>query len=291
MGRLTTAISEQDRLWRDGDQGLVFDPNDGSSGTATFLADAPAFFRRIEQESFGCDDGTPEQAMALFARAAAAPADPDRAMVALRDHGGQEWRDLLASGISGLRAGAVIHTDKGEYPIEDIQAGQRVLTRDHGFQTVVWTGQRDLGTDDGADELDVGAVVIEAGALGPNMPTQRMVMSQHQCLLVEGPRTKLLFGEREVFVPAGHLVGYPGISLATTAPAAFIYIMCEAHEVIWLDGIWTESFRSGRVDDTMEDARQDDDFASVSEENAVRLVSPAMARRILKRHEADILLA
>ena len=40
--------------------------------------------------------------------------------------------------------GTLIATPKGEVPVENLRAGDRVITRDNGIQEIRWTGLRAL---------------------------------------------------------------------------------------------------------------------------------------------------
>jgi hypothetical protein len=175
--------------------------------------------------------------------------------------------------------------------VEAIRIGDRVLTRDRGFQPIRWVGRRQLTEPEMADAPHLAAVRIAKGALGPDMPTRDMHLSPQHRLLVQGPRTKLLFGDTEVLVPALHLVGYPGISRADTVSTDYIHIMCDHHEVIWSDGIWTESFQPG--DQTLAglDAAQRYELEEIFPTLRAQPAQFAAARRTLRRHEADLLLS
>lgn len=217
--------------------------------------------------------------------------NPENGVATFRDGGTLAFRNIEKVVIPCFTAGTIIQTDRGQVPVQDIRPGHRVLTRDRGFQRIVWTGSRHLTTAEQAARPDLRPVLIARGALGPAMPDRPMAVSPQHRLLVEGPRTKLLFGEREVLVPAVHLVGYPGITRAAVAPVQYVHVMCAAHEVLWSDGIWTESFQPG--DQTLSglDAAQRIEI----EELFPQLATPGhvfpAARRTLRRHEADLLLA
>ncbi len=44
--------------------------------------------------------------------------------------------------------GTLIATPRGEVPVEDLKAGDRVITRDNGIQQIRWAGRKDLGWHD-----------------------------------------------------------------------------------------------------------------------------------------------
>ena len=139
--------------------------------------------------------------------------------------------------------GTLIDTARGRVAVEDLAVGDRVLTRDHGYQELAWTGRREMSMADLAASPDNIPVRIAASALGRALPERDMVVSPRHRMLVTGARAELMFGEREVLVAAGDLMGLPGVSRVTEGPVSYIHVMCEAHQIIRAEGAWTESFQ------------------------------------------------
>jgi Hint domain len=71
----------------------------------------------------------------------------------------------------------------------------------------------------------------------------------------------------------------------------YIHIMCDQHEVIMSDGIWTESFQPGDQTLAGMDAAQRYELELLFAELAPGGAGFAAVRRTLRRHEADLLLA
>ncbi len=251
-----------------------FDPTDPASSDVLFLAEDAAVFARFEA-ALVADTGLADGRTASPYDDAAAPAstvtDPET-----------NWSIAPC-----LMAGALLQTDKGEVAAQDLRPGQRILTRDKGFQTVLWVGYRQIAAQDMHADPGLRPVQIAAGALGPNLPSAPMQVPLSQRMLVEGPRTKLMFGAREVFVPAAHLLGYPGIAAAPIADVMAVQLLCAAHEVIWVDGVWTETHQAGAFTSMQTGTAQHAEIAELTPENAPQTA----ARRTLRRHEADLLLA
>lgn len=74
-------------------------------------------------------------------------------------------------------AGTLIETADGPRPVEALQPGDLVLTRDHGLQPLVWVGQSQID----AARLDscpnLRPIVIEPGALGRGLPQRPLTVS------------------------------------------------------------------------------------------------------------------
>ncbi|MBW6506389.1 MAG: Hint domain-containing protein [Rhodobacteraceae bacterium] len=189
--------------------------------------------------------------------------------------------------------GTLIETKAGPLPVERLRVGQKVLTRDNGFQRIRWIGRRGLCAGDLAANPALQPVLIRQGALGSGLPTADLRVSPQHRMLLSGARADLLFGEPEVLAAALHLVGQPGIERALCDSVTYLHMMFDAHEIILADGAWTESFQPG--DGTLsglDNAQRVELFAVFPE---LRLPAArrgyAAARRSLKAHEVGVLLA
>ena len=143
--------------------------------------------------------------------------------------------------------GTLIDTLRGRIAVEDLSVGDKVLTRDHGYQELTWTGRRELTMAELAVSPSIVPVRIEAGALGAGLPERDMTVSPRHRMLITGARAELMFGEREVLVAAGDLLDLPGVSRVTDAPVTYIHVMCDSHQIIRAEGAWSESFQPSEV--------------------------------------------
>ncbi len=187
--------------------------------------------------------------------------------------------------------GTLIQSLNGDVAVETLVAGDMVLTRDHGYQPLRWTGRRDLSVAELAAQTKLHPVVIRAGALGRNLPAQDMMVSPQHRMLITGPRVEMMFGEPEVLVAATHLVGQAGISRAHPASVSYIHIMFDQHQIIRANGCWTESFQPGAL--TLQSMQQDQRDELMTLFPALEAVAPLYpsARLSLKAHEARVLMA
>ncbi len=85
-------------------------------------------------------------------------------------------------------------------------------------------------------------VLIRAGALGDGRPFRDMLVSPTHRMLVTPDIADLRTGVTELLVAAEFLVGLPGISRASTLGVSYLHVLCDRHQVILVDGAWTESF-------------------------------------------------
>ncbi|HHX91141.1 MAG TPA: Hint domain-containing protein, partial [Paracoccus sp.] len=140
--------------------------------------------------------------------------------------------------------GTRIDTARGAVAVEDLVAGDKVLTRDNGYQPLAWTGRKDLDAATVAAHPGLAPVRIAAGALGAGLPARDLRVSPRHRMLISGPRAALMFGEREVLVAAADLLGLPGITQdAPGGAVSYVHVMCPGHEILRAEGSWSESFQ------------------------------------------------
>jgi hypothetical protein len=130
--------------------------------------------------------------------------------------------------------GALIRTPDGEKPVEDLVAGDLVMTADHGAQPIRWIGRRRVEAD-GA----MAPVEISAGALGAHSAFR--VSPQHK-MLIGGWQAELLFGASEVLVPAKALINDETINRRIGGQVVYYHLLFASHEIIFSNGIPSESF-------------------------------------------------
>lgn len=222
------------------------------------------------------------------------PENPENGTVEFLDQDGNVIGTMTFSNIEAVVAcftpGAMILTETGEIAVEDLQPGDRVLTRDHGYQAIRWIGRRDLTAAELAIEPRFNPVVIAAGALGAGLPHRAMAVSPQHRMLITGPQSELLFGEHEVLIAAKHLVGRAGIEQRLTSGVSYIHILFDAHEIVRADGAWSESFQPGaQTLDSMDEDQRAEILALFPELRSNTEAFPA-ARLALKGREARVLI-
>jgi len=214
----------------------------------------------------------------------------------IRDASGGELGRVYFTEIENIipcfTPGTLIATPRGEKPVEDLQPGDRVITRDNGLQEIRWVGHRALGAQDLRNAPHLKPVRIRAGALGHGLPERDMLVSPQHRVLFSSEQASLYFGEREVLAAARHLTGMEGIDVVDARGTTYIHFMFDQHEVILSNGAWTESFQPGeQVLDGMGIAQRDEIFELFPElREAQGLEAYQAARRSLKKHEARLLV-
>lgn len=182
-------------------------------------------------------------------------------------------------------AGTRIQTPEGPRRVEDLRAGDRVITLDAGAQVLRWVGGGMVCASD-----EALPVVIEAGALDNDADLR---VSGRHLLLLRGADCELLFGEYEVLAAARDLIGLPGIR-RETAPRRLRYchLLLDRHQVLLAEGTGAESLHPGPQAMAALPVRARAALAATFLPwELERLACQPAARRVLRRHEARLLVA
>lgn len=182
-------------------------------------------------------------------------------------------------------AGTLIRTVAGEVPVERLRPGDLVLTHDDGPQPLRWIGRRRVPAE-GA----LAPIEIRAGTFGAH---RRLMVSPQHRILVRDAAAELLFGEAEVLVAARDLVNGDSVRVRPGGTVEYVHILFDAHQVVWSDGLASESFLPGPQTSGLFEARVVAEIATLFPEIDVASgqgYGPA-ARRTLRRHEVQVLRA
>ena len=188
--------------------------------------------------------------------------------------------------------GTLILTPKGQVAIEELEAGDRVITRDHGVQCIRWIGATTLSARYVAANPSLRPILIRKGALGENLPEQDMRLSRQHRVLVRDWRSELMFGvEGGVLVPAFSLCNDKTVIAETpTEDVIYIHMAFDDHEVVYADGVEAESFHPAeRTVAHMSNAQRTELFALFPELQHGDGFAFDSARRQARGQEARVL--
>ena len=138
--------------------------------------------------------------------------------------------------------GTQIDTPHGEIAIEDLDAGDEILTIDGKTQLISWIGHARFSALELALEPLLRPMRIRAGALPGGRPGQDLLVSQSHRLLLDDWRAAYLYGEDEILVPACSL--HNGHSVCIACPPAgidYFHIMTERSSLVCANGLWAET--------------------------------------------------
>lgn len=175
--------------------------------------------------------------------------------------------DRTHSGAGARAAGGVIcftpdtrlATPYGPRMIRDLRQGDLIETRDNGPQEVLWTGHRRMTGARLYAMPHLRPIRFKAGALGIGRPDEDLLVSPQHRMLLQGPAAMALFNTPEVLVAAEDLLNdQTVITDHTLREVTYVHIMLERHNVIWANGLESESFHpSNTALDTVDPAARE----------------------------------
>ena len=189
--------------------------------------------------------------------------------------------DTVPCFVSGTR----IRTDRGEVPVERLQIGDLVRTRDFGLQPVRWIGRRSVPA-----EGKMAPVHIAANTLGQH---DALSVSPLHRILLRNAHAELLYGSSEVLVAARDLIDGRSVRQVNGGFVEYVHLLFDDHQVIWSNGLESESFLPGPQTTGSFDQDLVAELKAIFPELDPATGSgygPA-ARPALKRYEARLLVA
>jgi len=153
-------------------------------------------------------------------------------------------------------AGTRIDLPNGRKRVENLRAGDMVLTRDMGEMQVRWIGSTTVKVRSKAN----APVRIKAGTLGSK---RDIVVSPNHRVLVQNYSAELLFGDNEVLVKAKDLINFDTITWADDLDeVTYFHILLDTHQMLISDGLVSESYQPGAMTLQGFDAASRADIAS-----------------------------
>ncbi|WP_421702503.1 Hint domain-containing protein [Aliiroseovarius sp.] len=192
---------------------------------------------------------------------------------------------VLVDSIPCFVAGTLIATPHGDKRVESLEPGDMVLTHDNGPQPLRWIGRRTVPA-----EGSFAPIRIAADTFGRH---GELLLSPQHRVLIRDALAELLFGETEVLVAAKDLVNDRSVRRIEGGEVEYVHLLFDQHEVIFSEGLATESFlpgpqttRSFEADLVREICTL---FPEIDPDTGLGY-SPS-ARRTLRAHEAKVLMS
>lgn len=203
---------------------------------------------------------------------------------------GTPYKDIVTC----FAAGTMIQTSTGARAIEKLNVGDKVLTKDSGYQELRWIGSTAISAQQLSARPKLTPVRITAGALGDNTPQSDLVVSPEHRILLRSSLSRKHFGANEVLVAAKHLVPIDGIDFATDLSSVeYFHMLFDRHEIVLSNGAETESLYTGPVAMmSLSDEAREEILTLFPElagnghvpESARPLPSPNQARKLVAHH-------
>jgi Hint domain len=161
------------------------------------------------------------------------------------------------AGIICFGHGTRLTTPDGLRPIESLRPGDLVDTKDNGPQPILWTGHRRMSGARLHAMPHLRPIRFRSGAMGTGRPDDDLIVSPQHRMLVASHAVRDLFNSDEVLVQAAHLLN--GTSVVVDhllREVTYVHVLLERHNVIWANGLETESFHPAHMDLPSLDADQ-----------------------------------
>jgi len=149
------------------------------------------------------------------------------------DREGASLRLAEVACVSFTRGTHITMASGRQVPIEDLRAGDKVLTRDDGPQEIRWVGRTTLRA---AGEF--APVVIRKGALHNE---NDLVVSPDHRLFIYQRQDKLGAGRSEVLVKVRHLINGESVIQQDGGFIDYFQLLFDEHQIIYAEGIAAES--------------------------------------------------
>ncbi|MFW2587486.1 Hint domain-containing protein [Sagittula sp. SSi028] len=135
---------------------------------------------------------------------------------------------------TSFTAGTMITLSSGaQKPVEELTAGDRVLTRDDGPQPIRWIGHHTARATG-----NFAPIVIEAGTL--NNARDLYVSPDHR-LFIYQRRDEIGAGRSELLIRARHLINGTTVRPAPGGFVDYYQMLFDTHQIIYAEGIAAES--------------------------------------------------
>jgi hypothetical protein len=135
--------------------------------------------------------------------------------------------------VSFSRGTLITLASGAQVPIETLEAGQKVLTRDDGPQEIRWIGQTTTRAQ-GA----FAPICISAGTLNND---HDLVVSPNHRLFIYQRSDQLGAGRSELLIQARHLVNDDTVQVCEGGFVDYFQLLFDRHQIIYAEGIAAES--------------------------------------------------
>ncbi|KAB7615554.1 Hint domain-containing protein [Amylibacter sp. SFDW26] len=140
---------------------------------------------------------------------------------------------------SGFAADTNIMTSFGDVRVQNLEAGARVITRDHGMQSVRW-----IGSYKARIRPENAPIVIQKSVL---KNTRDLILSPEHRILFKGEQAELMFGQPEVLIPARAFLNNDRVYQVIDGIVEYYHVLFDRHEIIYSEGTSTESYHPNEV--------------------------------------------
>ena len=153
---------------------------------------------------------------------------------------------VFETAFTAFGRGAILRTENGPMAVEDLLPGDRVMTAESGFQTLMWRGAITLHPARNG-QPSLGAMTrITTDAMGYGRPNPDLVLGPSARILYKNPAIKMLTGTASALVPIRDFVdGSSTIALNPMSPVQCYQLGFQRHCCVNVNGIDVETLHPG----------------------------------------------
>lgn len=194
-------------------------------------------------------------------------------------------------GVVCFTPGTTILTSDGPRDVASLVEGDFVQTADNGRAEILWLASRRITGARMKAIPSLTPVRLRAGALDKDVPDAGLLVSHDHQIVLRGSRAQTLYNAEEVLVTARDLINdHSIIRDHGQREVTYIHMMLPKHEVVFANGVATESFHPASAELTMMDENQRDRmFDRLPNQTGGVQNYGEYARRVLSDSEAAIL--
>jgi hypothetical protein len=148
-----------------------------------------------------------------------------------------------SGGVICFTPGTRILTPDGLCLVQNLREGDMVQTKDNGAQEIVWKGARRMTGARMFAMPHLRPIRIRMGALGVERPDEQLLVSPSHRMLIQEDEAMALFNTPEILVAAKDLINGKTVTVDVTVPeVTYIHLLLSDHQILWANGVETESF-------------------------------------------------
>lgn len=162
------------------------------------------------------------------------------------NHVAQNYNFYEQNSVTCFGPGTMIATQNGDIPVDWLDTSDMVLTRDDGFQPILWIGRTRVPAEYFSQYPEECPIRIAPGTLGPDSPTHPLNLTGDHRVMIRAAQAELMFASAEVLAPAKAWAD-TGLAERQEPDGSYVltHILLASHHVILAQGAWVESLFTG----------------------------------------------
>lgn len=148
---------------------------------------------------------------------------------------------------SVIKQGALVHSERGLIPVEDVYPGDKLRMSDGSFEAVQWRGSINVKPEEQAANAPTGELTrITSDALGYNRPSPDLVLGHGARILHRAPNIRRVSGSDQAFIPAADFVdGNNLLALRPTSTVTLYQFGFHGQRSLEVNGVTVETLHPG----------------------------------------------